>query len=988
MASDITVRFGADIGSLQAGTQAAGQAVDVFAAKVEGLRQALGANNFTPLEANVEQLRARFSTFGEAVSAIGDQARAGLVPFEEFNPIMGQLRSAFDDAAEGGHGLSLATAAARREMMVLGHEALTGNWTRFGPSLMVLAERMGGLSVPTMAAGAAIAALGYAAYEAIRHIDDLADAVDRVQAATVLSGAKLDPAAIEGLIGHLKDLSGVSTQEASTIVANFARIRGASGPEIQALVDALDPLAAAMGVKTPQAAQQLGAAFAEPATNGRKLLTTLGAAPPVIDAFTKAIDDGNQSQGLRILMRQLTDTASAAADFDAKMIDGLSLSEKWALRQKTLGAGKDATPGNMAKTMLGGDDAAAAPTLAAPSVAPMDSLRTQASTIRDDISKTDAQIASDTVAFWEKQKEAYSQAGQSTIEIDRQIQSARVALARQTSGEVVAEIDAETQRRIAAGTMGRAQELSIEVEADRRKLADARVSADEKVRISRDESVKVAQLHAEAANGQIRSLQTVAAATRAASQERIAAEGAVYAYAEQTWGAESAQATAALDKMNAAVRAYQAEQDRMAQERRQTDAEVARINLQTEKDGLDAEVAAGRMTNEQKIQALQQLTDEDYQQTLQRLDIEDAGLEQGTQAWERALQRRATLAAQYEQDSARLADQEAQAHRQAAEETARQWEQAFSPINRGMDAMVQGIVMGTETMRQVAARAASDFLMEELSADARWLEHKLITNALGLASDQQAAEGGMLAWVWAELTKTAATESGNATRAASDAASQSTFLGRVAEQLAQWLGLEGSKTTATVAESGTRDAAEGASAIASIMASKAEAVGEIPAYAAIAAVAAMSSVAAIPVVGWAMAPGVGQATFQQGLSYLGLASAAGGWERVPYDGALTELHKDEMVLPAAIAEPLRAALKGPALGLPASMTSIPGPTPSSGASPSGDGAGNGGGEVHFHVNALDGHSVVSVLSNPQTLRWLSTNLQSYWGANPSTRGNY
>jgi hypothetical protein len=37
-------------------------------------------------------------------------------------------------------------------------------------------------------------------------------------------------------------------------------------------------------------------------------------------------------------------------------------------------------------------------------------------------------------------------------------------------------------------------------------------------------------------------------------------------------------------------------------------------------------------------------------------------------------------------------------------------------------------------------------------------------------------------------------------------------------------------------------------------------------------------------------------------------SARGGWDNVPYDGATTELHKEEMVLPAGIANPLRRVI--------------------------------------------------------------------------------
>lgn len=73
------------------------------------------------------------------------------------------------------------------------------------------------------------------------------------------------------------------------------------------------------------------------------------------------------------------------------------------------------------------------------------------------------------------------------------------------------------------------------------------------------------------------------------------------------------------------------------------------------------------------------------------------------------------------------------------------------------------------------------------------------------------------------------------------------------------------------------------------------------------AVNAMASVAAIPVTGWAMAPGVGASAFASGLSFL--PSAAQGWDRVPQD-TLAAIHKDEMVMSAPLAQGLRELIAG------------------------------------------------------------------------------
>ena len=81
-------------------------------------------------------------------------------------------------------------------------------------------------------------------------------------------------------------------------------------------------------------------------------------------------------------------------------------------------------------------------------------------------------------------------------------------------------------------------------------------------------------------------------------------------------------------------------------------------------------------------------------------------------------------------------------------------------------------------------------------------------------------------------------------------------------------------------------------------------VAEATGAAAVYAVNAMGSVAAIPFYGWAMAPAVGAEAYGAGLTMAGLASAEGGWDRVPAD-QVAQLHKNEMVLPASVAEPVR-----------------------------------------------------------------------------------
>ncbi|MGI4856761.1 MAG: phage tail length tape measure family protein [Janthinobacterium lividum] len=96
-------------------------------------------------------------------------------------------------ASDGMHRLGLHTVAARRELLLLGREALMGQWSSLGGSAMVLAERMDLLSVAArpatlmlgVVAGGA-AAVGLAAYEASAEQSRLATAI--VQTGQIAGG--------------------------------------------------------------------------------------------------------------------------------------------------------------------------------------------------------------------------------------------------------------------------------------------------------------------------------------------------------------------------------------------------------------------------------------------------------------------------------------------------------------------------------------------------------------------------------------------------------------------------------------------------------------------------------------------------------------------------------------------------------------------------------------------------------------------------------
>jgi hypothetical protein len=129
---------------------------------------------------------------------------------------------------------------------------------------------------------------------------------------------------------------------------------------------------------------------------------------------------------------------------------------------------------------------------------------------------------------------------------------------------------------------------------------------------------------------------------------------------------------------------------------------------------------------------------------------------------------------------------------------------------------------------------------------------------------------------------------------------------------------------------------------------KTSALSKITSHAAVAAAGAYAATAAIPYIGPIIAPAAAATAFAGTMSWsAALASAAGGFDIPRGLNPVTQLHQEEMVLPASIANPLRESLA------------------------TGGAGGAGGGEVHHHYHALnvttpDARSFVQVLARDRT----------------------
>ncbi|WP_069265329.1 phage tail tape measure protein [Paraburkholderia nodosa] len=146
------------------------------------------------------------------------------------------------DAATAGAGHS--AAGARTEMLVLGHEMLQGNWSRFGGSMMVMAERLDALKYLANPVALGIAAMGAAAYGMYKAIDLAAERAHAFNDAmnTTAGWAGQTRESVQGLAEALSARFGVSvgkaTDDLNQIIAS-GRVSADVFPQVGTVAEAM-----------------------------------------------------------------------------------------------------------------------------------------------------------------------------------------------------------------------------------------------------------------------------------------------------------------------------------------------------------------------------------------------------------------------------------------------------------------------------------------------------------------------------------------------------------------------------------------------------------------------------------------------------------------------------------------------------------------------------------------------------------------------------
>ncbi|NMV36774.1 phage tail tape measure protein [Ralstonia insidiosa] len=174
------------------------QRVATAAAAVDASRKALKEQGDEALAAFNKQARSAESWLtalqkqaaqaGKTRSELMELRAAELGVSDAATPFIEKIRAAEDAMRNGSkeaHGLNFATAGARRELLVLAHEASQGSWKNFGGSLLVLGERTDALSMlmnkTALSIGAMVAVLAIAAHAVVKAGEELAVYGDQVE---------------------------------------------------------------------------------------------------------------------------------------------------------------------------------------------------------------------------------------------------------------------------------------------------------------------------------------------------------------------------------------------------------------------------------------------------------------------------------------------------------------------------------------------------------------------------------------------------------------------------------------------------------------------------------------------------------------------------------------------------------------------------------------------------------------------------------------
>jgi hypothetical protein len=805
-----------------------------------------------------------------------------------------RMRSLMDtDVPEAAGHSARGFAGITREVVILGHEAMTGNFSRIPGSIMVLAERAGGLmtalgnlasefSAMQLAGVGAVLAVGAAFGVLLLRAHEAAVAVREAENAAVMSGRSAAEARTEmdSFGASMRNIGVMGASAINVVSSKISQLSELSTAQKQKIADIGTELFLNWGSDAEKAGQQINDIFSSTSSldaylQKQRLLSTdqqrawaeaTTAAQKYqigIDAISARLEPMN-AQIKQMQEDAATNQANAMLAGAGMMpVAGMPVAGKGNLTgPQSLG---DVEPGTKApdtgatedmgkvielnahlqeEKKLTEDLAAAKRVLTAATQA---GDAAQIAAANSAIHTAEAQLAmwkavgDPSVTARQNQElnailEKIAASATSSKQLAEDENKARIAFwtaesqkAGQTEAQITAEKAAATRARLALT----AEELRGGEADAKQALRDKLSALSEEQAANKDNFAKVMQIEQQ----KLALLRSSSSATQQMVNEELTKEDNLRREHAQQMATQEAQFL---------------ESERAA--------DTAAYNAK--KDVLDAEVNADKISKQQELATLRAFLAQQHADELAGMNALLATLTDVPAAYAKMYDEINKLTQQWVAEDARLQTQEQEARKAA-------WDKAVAPIEQSMESQVSAVLRGNETMTQAVEKLASDMVIKYAE--------------MAVKKSLQWAEGEAMDLAHTMFTQTATTAA---------------VVGGQTAQTAAVVTGEAARTTAKDATRAASSATDVATGSASVMNSAYQA-----------AAGTYASVSSLPLVGWLLAPAAAAAAFAAVAAFDSMTSlAVGAWD-VPQDMA-ANLHAGEMVVPANFASGLRGAMAG------------------------------------------------------------------------------